>query len=354
MKLFTRLLLLFLLVAVLPLALLGYLNLQSDEEALRHEALARLSGLADKKANQVQSYLAERVESARLLARSPKLIEEMALLLEAYHNRAGMRYAGEDKFMREYLQRYVDKFENLYDIILIAPDGEVIYTQKHEADFATSLISGTYRDSQLALAFKTTRMTLEPMISDYGIYAPSQQPALFISVPVMAGGRFVGVLAVQLSNQLLYRVATDATGLGHSGEAVFAERDGDDMLFTMPLKYHDDAALKLKVSIGSGSAIPMLNALAGSTGSGVYPDYRGVSVVAAWRYLPELDWGMVVKMDAEEVFASVNIQRIVMLETLLGMLLFIGFGRILFRSSDHGAAGTYGTDSRRGGERQPE
>ncbi len=49
MKISTRLLLLFLAVAVLPLALLGYFNLQQNEATLRSEALGSVSDLADKK-----------------------------------------------------------------------------------------------------------------------------------------------------------------------------------------------------------------------------------------------------------------------------------------------------------------
>ncbi|MDH4286747.1 MAG: hypothetical protein OEV26_04920, partial [Gallionella sp.] len=67
MKIVTRLWLLFLLVAVLPLALFGYLNLQMEEESLHAEALGRMSRLGDKKVTQIKSYLAERVQDAKFL-----------------------------------------------------------------------------------------------------------------------------------------------------------------------------------------------------------------------------------------------------------------------------------------------
>src|SRR4030066_573054 len=74
----------------------------------------------------------------------------------------------------------------------------------------------------------------------------------------------------------------------------------------------------------------MFLAFAGDSGPGMRMDYRGKPVAAAWRYLPELDWGMVVKLDADEVFAPIYRQRAVMLQVLLGLLLFAGLGAYYF------------------------
>ena len=321
MKIFTRLLLLFLLVAVLPLALFSYFNLQSDKDALRVQVLDRMDGLADKKLNQVENYLTERVNDVRIMALSPQVIAGMQVLSASYGNRDGGRYGSENALMRRYFKRYVDESSRIYDVFLITPQGEIVYTQKHEADFATNLNSGAYRESQLARAFRTTSMTMESTISDYEQYAPSQTSALFITVPLMMEGRFEGVLAVQLAKNLFYSVATDATGLGVSGEAEFAQLDGNDILYTTPLKYWTGAEMRLRVPSQLVKRSPMMSALNGTSGEGIKPDYRGKPVVAAWRYFPELDWGMVVKVDADEVFASIVQQRTVMLQMLCGLLL---------------------------------
>lgn len=325
MKIATRLLLLFLLVGVLPLALFSYFNLQQDEVALRAEALGRMEGLADKKAIQIKSYLAEQVKDVKFIARDSEVMEGVDILSREYATgRRNAAYLRENAKLHQYFDRYVEESRLFYDMFLITPQGEIVYSQKHEADFATNLLSGTYRDSQFAQAFRAASMMLEPVISGYEFYAPSLTPALFIVSPIMVDGKFKGMFAAQLGNELLYRVATDATGLGLSGEVAFAQRDGDGALYTTPLKYRADAAMKLRLGLQQIKTTPMYGAIFGESGEGVKPDYRGTSVVAAWRYLPELNWGMVVKMDADEVFASIYRQRIVMLETVLGLLLFTG------------------------------
>lgn len=347
MRIFTRLLLLFMLVAMLPLALYSYFNLSQSEATLRQQVLGRLSGLADKKAIQVKSYLAERIQDVRIRARGSEVTEGIATLSKIHDPRS---YGQLDEELHRYFDRYVEESGRFYDVFLVTPQGQIVYSQKHESDFSTNLLTGPYSDSQLASAFRDVRMTLEPVISGYEFYAPSQESALFVAAPIMIDGQFRGVFAVQMGNELLYRVATDSTGLGVSGEVTFARQDGDGVLYTTPLKYHPDAAMKLRLDRLKFRATPMYEALSGVSGEGVKPDYRGKSVVAAWRYLPELDWGMVVKMDADEVFAPIYQQRRVLLQSLLGLLLLIGvaayyFGRQISRPLE-GMAQTAGDVAR--------
>lgn len=334
MKIVTRLWLLFLLVAVLPLALFSYFNLQQGETALGKVALGGMSGLADKKTTQVKGYLAERVQDVRLLARGPRVLGAIGVMSGEYA--AGRTptaaYVREDALMRSYFGRYIEEPKVFYDVFLITPQGEIVYTQKHEADFATNLLTGPWRETQFALAFRNASMMLEPVISGYEHYGPSQAPALFIAAPIMVDGKFMGVFAIQLGNELFFKVANDATGLGLSGEAAFAQRDGEGFIVTTPLKHRPDAALKLRLNLEESKKVPMWLALAGEAGAGRVMDYRDKQEVSAWRYLPELDWGVVVKVDADEVFAPIYQQRTVMLEVLAGLLLLSGliayyFGR---------------------------
>ena len=331
MKIVTRLALTFLLVGVVPIALFSYFNLRQYEETLREAVLGEMSSLADKKTNQIRSYLQDREMEVRIRARGPEVTGAMASLPGAYRaGRGSADYRRADASLREYFRRYVEETGLFYDVFLITRQGEIIYTQKHESDYATSLLTGPWRDSQLAQAFSEVGMTLEPAISGYEFYAPSQAPALFIAAPVMVDGKFAGVFAVQLGNDLLYRVALDPTGLGQSGEAIFAQRDGDEALYTTPLKYRADAPMKFRLKRQGNEPIPMFDALAGNPGEDVRPNYVGAEVAAAWRYLPGLNWGMVVEVDTSEAFAPVHRQRVLVLEALAVLLLFSGLLAVYF------------------------
>ncbi len=95
------------------------------------------------------------------------------------------------QFDREFAA-FIDDGSMFYDVFLISPQGEIVYTHKHEADFATNLLNGPYRDSQLANVFRETLMTLGSGLSSFESYAPSRQPAAFITAPIMHNGVFAG------------------------------------------------------------------------------------------------------------------------------------------------------------------
>ena len=210
----------FIVVALLPLLLFGYLSLRQNEEALRTETQARMSRLADKKAMEIKVHLDERIHNAQILARGLLTEQAMAGLSRAYlqYRPASAGYQRADRQFRSRFAAYIDEGILFYDMFLITPQGEIIYTDKHEADFATNLLDGPYRDSPLAKAFRESSMTLESGFSGFEIYAPSGGAlAAFIAVPIIRSGALRGVIAFQLNSENIYRVALDNIGLGVTG-----------------------------------------------------------------------------------------------------------------------------------------
>lgn len=94
-------------------------------------------------------------------------------------------------------------------------------------------------------------------------------------------------------------------GLGETGEFALAKKQDDHILFLLNHRHDtgDDQSGHSGIAIGSIKAVPMQLALSGKSGTIVGLDYRGVEVLAAYEPVKKLEYGIVAKIDLNEIYA---------------------------------------------------
>lgn len=332
-----RLLLSYLLVAVLPLTGLSMLYTSSFETTLHTTMLGNMDAIADKKADQIDTFVEERLADARHLSHSKNTAEILASLTQAFHvgglDTPAYR-AAESRFRGELTQYIADL--GYWDLLLMDTAGNVVFSVVREADLGTNLRTGPYRTSQLAEGFHQAITRLHTRLTRFAPYVPSQnRSAAFIVTPILKDNKPLGAMALQVDMSRLESAVSDRTGLGQSGETVLAQLEGDSVLFTGPLKRIPDAPFRYSVPFRQ-APWPMQQALTGNHSHGFIRDYANVENIAAWRYLPALRWGMVVKIEVDEALApAARLRRISYLMLALFLLISGGaayfFGRRLTR-----------------------
>ncbi|MEK7768180.1 MAG: cache domain-containing protein, partial [Pseudomonadota bacterium] len=321
-------------VSLLPILMTGYSLLRTFETEMQKTAIQQVSAIADMKAEQIDSYLRERLLDTRVIQTASTTREAMREFTQVF-TQSGVgsdAYRQLDASYRDHFKRFV-KDAGYYDLFLISPQGTVVYSQPHESDFATNLLTGPYRNSGLGAVTRQALNMLQSGVSDFEHYAPSDGAiAAFMAFPIVVQGKIEGVLALQIYSERVFQVLTDNVGLGASGETVVTRlEDKNTALVMAPLKDEPDAALKFKIPLNTPPlSTAIWSSLHGQRGAGLTMDYRGKEVVAAWRYLPRMSWGMEVKMDADEVFAPVYRVRALGLLILSLTLLAAILGAILF------------------------
>jgi len=93
---------------------------------------------------------------------------------------------------------------------------------------------------------------------------------------------------------------TKFPGFGETGEFTLAKREDGNIVFLLRRR-HDATSIPEPVPMWSKLAEPMRRALNGASGVVVGPDYRGVTVLAAFEPLRELDFGVVAKINLAEI-----------------------------------------------------
>ncbi|MEQ9347865.1 MAG: diguanylate cyclase [Thalassospira sp.] len=147
---------------------------------------------------------------------------------------------------------------------------------------------------------------VNPKLEDFGgrrIFLMHDRGLMVRSVAKLNfDGRDVGYLVVDFTARFILDLVSDVTGLGKTGEWLFALRDEQgDAVFAVPLKYDRDAAFRRTVP-KDRIDIPITQAMLGhETLLEHAPDYLGEPVMASTRYLPSMDWGLVAKINEAEV-----------------------------------------------------
>ena len=206
----------------------------------------------------------------------------------------------------------LDDLQNVngyYDVFLIDPQGNVVYSVFKELDFATNLMTGAWRDTGLGDVFRSA-MELDAAapsaFSDFAPYAPSADaPAAFIARPVFAAnGTRLGVLAFQMPIDALNAVVGVGDGLGKTGDAFLVGQDG--LLRTDAGKTPANDILATKVETSH-----IADGFAGRAGNDDHRDMIGVDVLSAFVPVQFLGtpWVIMVEQNHDELFAGVNVSR---------------------------------------------
>jgi len=332
---------------MLPLVGISQYILSAYEESMRVSMTERIEDMADKKVEQIHAYISQRYDDIRQEATNDFLVNGLVQLSESWH-RDGYDSPAYQAISARLFPFLLAQSRNdrYYDMLLIDAEGNVLLSAKGEADQGSNLLSGPLRDSNLAHGFRLSQDYFYTSLTQFQRYAPSNdKPSSFLVAPLLKNNRLVGAIALQLNAQQLQKVVADRTGLGLTGETVLASRVGDKVLYTGPLRHVPDAAFKHQVNLAVAAA-PMRQALLGQPGKGITFDYKQIEVVAAWRHLSALQWGMVVKMDATEALVPVeNLRRMtytgLVLVLMVTTLLAWRFSTVLLRAMRRLIEGTH-------------
>ena len=323
----------FTLVSLLPITIIGNSFLHTFETEIQKTVIENLSAIADKKVEQIDTYLNERLLDANLLhdaIATRDAMLEFPRVFEKYGVDSD-EYRQLDAQYRDHFKRFVED-ASYYDLFLVSLRGDIVYTQSHESDFATNLITGPYSQTGLGRVTQYALTELESAISDFEFYEPSHGAiAAFISYPIIIQDEIVGVLALQIFSEHVFKVLSNNIGLGETGDTLVVRlEDERNALIMAPLSTDPDAALKRKIALDRDYSMALKQALSGIPGAAITRDYLGHEVVAVWRFLPRMNWGIVVKKDIDEAFANVqqikHYSLIILGVTLLGVI----FGAFLF------------------------
>jgi methyl-accepting chemotaxis protein len=208
---------------------------------------------------------------------------------------------------------YFGKYRKLYgyhDILIVAYDGSIFYSDAKEADYNTNAYTGIAKNTGLARATKRAIENRTFAFEDFERYAPSNNAvSAFMAQPIMDKGNPLFAIVLQLAPEGINNFMQERTGMGETGESFVIGPD-----FLMRSDSFLDANHKMQASFekpetGSVKTTAALEGFQNKTDTKDIMGYTGNHVLASYgpvKIYDNLTWVIITKINTDEAFLPVT------------------------------------------------
>lgn len=296
-----------LLTALLPLSFSLFFVNAISKSSLERQILEGLASIADKKANEIEKQIQNSQKLAFLMAQSPLLTNSLKELQQSATTKTAQEGAEYQQIIAA-LNSYFLDLQTLYkysDVYLFSDKGELILTagdkSKQANQEARNLLVG-----ELGKVFKGAITLQDSQISSLVYSDQFSKPQIYIASPIIEKGAVRGVLVLQTDTGFVEKTVQDFSGLGMTGETLIGDLKGNLVEPAIGLRHADIIEFMTQAKNMDNRMIDAFKAAtAGSKSSGLMQDYRKKEVLGFARYIPSMNWGMLVKVDVDEAYTPV-------------------------------------------------
>lgn len=291
-----RLTILFLTIAIVPIALITGILLRQIETQSRTQTFNQLESISILKGQQINQWL----EGGR---------EKLDLFLASLQADIALRadWVTQATVTSSQIAGTSTSIDALF---FYDPSGKITFS-------SDVLLTGRIVNRQPYFAASLNESHLQAPYFDVS----SGTLALIATSPVYDGQELIGVAAIRYNTDELNRILLERTGLGETGETYLVSRENNYFLTAGRFEgYTQNRAY---------SSNGIEQALAGKSGSGIYGDYRNppVPVFGNYHWTPELEGALLTEIDEREALSALSQAQstiIVLAVIVSAIVIFIG------------------------------
>ena len=283
----------FLIMGLLPLAVTIIVTYIQRVNAANVRSEDKIAAIRDLKVNKLNQWIDENTGDLNVMSGDYEIRS-----LESIFNNKGKKSSDEIyrlNVAEELLNRNLRNYKRFSQIYIVNINNGLIELSTDENNIGRDEVSSGY--------YKKVLESKKSYIEEIHFSKYTNKPHLTFSKPIVClehNKHIIGVFVVEIDldvsiNELMF----DRVGLGETGETLLINKD---TLALNELRWHKDAPLKLKIK-----AEAAIRAVRGETGVVISNDYRGERVIAAYTYIPRMQWGFVSKQDMSELNAPIII-----------------------------------------------
>ena len=332
-------------IAAVGLAGIAYWVYSAIDQAMQRQLAAEVITIRDAGVKSLRIWLAEEQANTLVLTKDNSIIQPIRGLLKIAEAsemvETALQQSAELNELREYLAPRL-KLLGYSDFFVVSPKLQVIGSlgdpaigsilTGYRGEFFSGILKGNVA---VSLPYRTPLM----LPDDKGELVAGR-PTMFVSAPIHGvDGELVAALGLRIRPEGEFSDILRVARTGESGETYAFDRQG---LLLSQSRFDDELKqIGLLADLPDSHSIltleirdPQVNmmaeqrpgirradqdltrmataAVAGETGVDVhgYRDYRGVPVIGAWTWIPEMNLGVASEIDAAEAFRPLYILRV--------------------------------------------
>jgi two-component system sensor kinase FixL len=301
MKIGSKLILIITALVVICIAISGTIYYFTAEKTIEERVKAQLESVAVLKENQFNDFIGGSIEDVEGLAKEKFFVESFIRELKAHAAQEANEMIYHEN-VKQLLKEKLAYKKNFFEFFILSLDGRIhLSTDKVQ--------EGKFKLDEPYFIEGRNGTYLQNFYYDVALL----QPAITIATPIKDNQeKVVGVLAGRVDLNGISNIMTERSGLGETGETYLVNKFN---LLVSKSRFTEGIEFKKVIHTEE-----VKDCLKGNNGYGHYNNYRNVSTLGVYRWLPERELCLLVEIDKAEAFMPIN--------RLKFIILLIGIGSI--------------------------
>jgi len=284
----------FLLLSILPIFVVAILTYRYAQETIKNELLNEEAFIAEGIRNHILTILDAGEYSSQFFASDEFIRRHLEILNRNPDNKQIVK-----KF-NDYMVYKTNLNKDFHETFILNPSG-IVVASSNELSIGRNESDVDY----------FTHGKKGPYIKDVYIDKNTGEYSMAFASPILKkqGGKFLGVLVIRFNANKLNEITTGKKSGSKEDLGTFLRRGKTSEAYIVnkhnfmitQSRFVDDAILRQVVK-----SEPVVSVHTQSKEFvGVYKDYRGMNVIGAARYLPEMEWVLLVETDESEAYSPI-------------------------------------------------
>lgn len=278
------------LIALLPISLMGYQNYEVTQKTLTSSAFTHMTTILESRAGDLNIWFEQRLADMTLLSRLPAVREGFENYQNTVERDQGRHYFG--KMLRSSLNLLSDSSVHYERIYLILPDGRVVKSTQ-------PALTGELKEKELSVLIDVPNVE-EPAAGPV-YYLPELGWHIRLTARLSDENEqsMAFIMAVFNFSKTINPMAAHRNGLGKTGEIYLVNTEGKIITESRFLKQTD-------LTERSFETFGIRSALEHQKGTSIYRNYLGREVLGSYMWLPRYGLGILAEIETDEILAPLD------------------------------------------------